>query len=91
MMSVDEKLAVNKFHVDENHPHITVLANPDPAELRKLIRACPAGLYRLDEGVLHFDYAGCLECGTCRILCGRTIITEWAYPQGGCGIDYRYG
>ena len=38
-------LGVNKFHVDEGHPHIILAANPDINEFRKLMKACPAGLY----------------------------------------------
>ncbi len=37
--------------------------------LETLTKACPAGLYKKQEdGSVRFDYAGCLECGTCRIL-----------------------
>ena len=68
-VNVDIKLGVNKFHVDEGHPHIILAANPDINEFRKLMKACPAGLYKQDDaGNIHFDSAGCLECGTCRIL-----------------------
>lgn len=42
---------------------------------------CPAALYKRDEdGNVSFDYAGCLECGTCRIICGDTIIKKWENP-----------
>ncbi|EZB68516.1 ferredoxin family protein [Escherichia coli] len=68
-VNVDIKLGVNKFHVDEGHPHIILAANPDINEFRKLMKACPAGLYKQDDaGNIHFDSAGCLECGTCRVL-----------------------
>ena len=41
----------------------------------KLVNGCPAGLYTLQEnGDLAFDFAGCLECGTCRVLCGETMV-----------------
>ncbi|EIC1906280.1 ferredoxin family protein, partial [Escherichia coli] len=33
----------------------------------------------------------CLECGTCRVLCGNTILEQWQYPAGTFGIDFRYG
>ena len=67
-VNVDIKLGVNKFHVDEGHPHIILAANPDINEFRKLMKACPAGLYKQDDaGNIHFDSAGCLECGTCRV------------------------
>lgn len=91
-VNVDEKLAVNKFNVDEGNAHIILRDNPNECEFDKLIRCCPAGLYRCSpEGELQFDYAGCLECGTCRILCGDTILEKWMYPQGGLGVSYRYG
>ena len=91
-VNVDIKLGVNKFHVDEGHPHIILAANPDINEFRKLMKACPAGLYKQDDaGNIHFDSAGCLECGTCRVLCGNTILEQWQYPAGPFDIDFRYG
>ena len=64
-VNVDVKLGVNKFNVDEGHPHIILAEHPDLNEFRKLLKACPAGLYKQDEsGNIHFDSAGCLECGT---------------------------
>ncbi len=74
-VNVDVKLGVNKFYVDEGHPHIILRSSPDMQEFNKLIKACPAGLYKLDDaGNIHFDSAGCLECGTCRVLCGNTLL-----------------
>jgi len=91
-VNVDVKLGVNKFFVDEGNPHIELVENPDPAELAKLIAACPAGLYKMDEnGQVHFDYAGCLECGTCRVVCGDTILKRWTYPNGTFGVEFRFG
>lgn len=91
-VNVDEKLAVNKFNVDEGNVHIAIVADPDFGEFDKLVRCCPAGLYkRSAEGETSFDYAGCLECGTCRMLCGDTILEKWTYPQSGLGVSYRFG
>lgn len=91
-VNVDVKLGVNKFHVDEGNPHIILVDNPDMAEFAKLVKACPAGLYKQDEaGNIHFDSAGCLECGTCRVLCGDSILSQWTYPQGTFGIEFRFG
>ncbi|BCV59944.1 4Fe-4S dicluster domain-containing protein [Shewanella algae] len=91
-VNVDVKLGVNKFYVDEGHPHIELVESPDINEFRKLVNACPAGLYKIqDDGSLKFDSAGCLECGTCKMLCGETIIKKWEYPRGTFGIEYRYG
>lgn len=94
LVDVDDRLAVNRFEVDEENAHIILkaLSEADMAEYRKLMLACPAGLYKLDEnGAPRFDYAGCLECGTCRILCGKTLLEKWGFPQFGAGVEYRYG
>ncbi|MBM4764583.1 ferredoxin family protein [Bacillus sp. B15-48] len=92
-VNVDEKLGVNKFHVDEENAHIVLKSGEiDRKEFRKLELACPVGLYKVDEkGDLHFDYAGCVECGTCRVLCGSTILEKWEYPIGTMGIEFRCG
>jgi ferredoxin-like protein FixX len=91
-VNVDQKLALDKFNVDEHSPHIELVENPSDAEYDKLILCCPAALYKRDEhGEKTFDYAGCLECGTCRILCGTTILKKWENPQPTMGICYRYG
>lgn len=91
-VNVDAKLGINKFFVAEGQPHIELVDNPDPVEFAKLEKACPAGLYKRDEnGTIRFDYAGCLECGTCRVLCGKTILKKWEYPVGTFGVEYRFG
>lgn len=91
-VNVDVKLGINKFHVNEGHPHIILVDKPNMDEFRKLILACPAGLYKQDDsGNIRFDSAGCLECGTCRVLCGDTILEQWEYPQGTFGVEFRYG
>lgn len=91
-VNVDEKLAQNKFFVDEENAHIALKAAVDMKEYQKLMLACPAGLYKLDDkGAVRFDYAGCVECGTCRVLCGSTIIDKWEYPVGTLGVEFRQG
>lgn len=45
-VNVDVKLGVNKFNVDEEHPHIIMKTAPDKQVLEVLIKACPAGLYK---------------------------------------------
>ncbi len=89
---VDEYLALNKYEVDEGHAHITLVETPDAAEFGRLVRVCPAALYKRDEsGEPVFDYAGCLECGTCRIVAGGGALATWEYPQPTMGVEYRYG
>lgn len=94
-MSIEEKLGVDKFFVDEGNPHIILKKDVNARDIdviRKLVKACPAGLYALNkDGSIRFDFAGCLECGTCRVLGLGTVLAEWNYPQGTCGIEFRYG
>ena len=60
--------------------------------LELLVKACPAGLYKKqDDGSVRFDYAGCLECGTCRILGLGSALEQWEYPRGTFGVEFRYG
>ena len=91
-VNVDEYLSLNKYEVDEDNAHIELVDDPSDEEFDKLVLICPAGLYKRDgEGRKTFDYAGCLECGTCRIACGDTIIRKWENPQPSMGVEYRYG
>ncbi|MFX3617477.1 MAG: ferredoxin family protein [Sporolactobacillus sp.] len=92
-VNVEQKLGKDKFNVDESNPHIILKSDHiDKEEIQKLVNACPAGLYSLnDDGSVRFDYAGCLECGTCRILCGNTVLDKWEFPEGTFGVEFRYG
>ncbi|WP_434092649.1 ferredoxin family protein [Slackia heliotrinireducens] len=95
-VNVDELIGVNKYNVDEENAHIELCAEdldtlPDD-EFGKLVRVCPAALYKVDaDGHKTFDYAGCLECGTCRIACEGTIISKWEQPGPTMGVQYRFG
>lgn len=91
-VNVDEYLSLNKYEVDEENPHIKLIEDPETNEFLKLVRVCPAALYRIDaDGNKSFDYAGCLECGTCRIVCEDTILEKWVYPAPTMGVEYRQG
>jgi len=88
---IDKYLAVNKYSPSDE-THIELVDDPDMAEFMKLVRVCPAALYKITEsGEQRFDYSGCLECGTCRIICGDTIVEKWRNPDPECGVQYRYG
>jgi ferredoxin-like protein FixX len=89
---VDRFLALNKYEINEAGSHIKVDLEGSDTEFEKLMLVCPAGLYKRDaQGHKSFDYAGCLECGTCRICCGDTIVKKWGYPGPALGVEYRYG
>lgn len=90
---VEEKLYQNRYLVDEGRPHVQVVnpARTSPA-LRSLVNICPAGCWSLQEdGTVTATLDGCLECGTCRIVCAPTGDLTWSYPRGGHGILYKFG
>jgi ferredoxin like protein len=73
-------------------PHIRIRSGKekDP-RLKPAVRLCPAGLYSENEaGEIVLDIDGCLECGTCRLACGTDVL-EWNYPEGGTGVQFRFG
>ncbi|HEY0187586.1 MAG TPA: ferredoxin family protein [Cellulomonas sp.] len=86
-------LGLDRFEVDEAGPHIVI--DPDICAVcvaQPCLPACPAQLYALDaDGRMTFDHAGCLECGTCRIVCAAGGIVRWTYPRAGYGVEYRQG
>ncbi len=88
-MNIDDKLALNLFHVDKD-PHITVdqkICHDCPHKICTYV--CPVANYKLENDNLIFSWEGCLECGTCRIVCDQGAV-EWDYPRRGYGISYRF-
>ncbi len=72
--------------------HIIPVAHPDAKQMALLIHVCPAGLFRQTaDGMLEVDFHGCLECGSCRLLCQPEVLERWGYPASGFGIIYRFG
>lgn len=91
-MTTDEKLGFTKFNTDDKNSHILVKETYRNEELiARLVKACPAGLYKYEDGKIVFNHEGCLECGTCRVLAGGEIIESWKHPVDGYGVDYRQG
>lgn len=52
-------------------------------------RALPGGLLEGAEDRVVLTTDGCLECGTCRVICTTHRDVEWEYPRGGYGIQVR--
>lgn len=91
-MNMQQLLASNKFIVDEAEHHIILdLKVCHCCQVKPCLYGCPAGLYTLKDGDINFDDAGCLECGTCRIICPHEGAISWHYPRGNFGVIYRYG
>lgn len=90
-LSIEERLGTNKFNVDDDFPHVTLDKDIcSKCESKACVKACPAGLYVQQGDTVNFDYAGCLECGTCRVVCLPKGL-KWEYPRGTFGIEFRYG
>ncbi len=94
-IKVEEKLFQNRYRVDVDHPHVSI-RRPEVCEYdcktQPCTVCCPAGCYTREGGgkvVLIAD--GCLECGTCRIVCNDYHNIDWEYPRGGYGILFKFG
>ncbi|MCM8746891.1 ferredoxin family protein [Thermomicrobium sp. CFH 73360] len=91
---LERKLATTPYHVDRERAHIWII-DPDlclQCERQQCIVCCPAACYTpLPDGRVKFSYEGCVECGTCRIVCFEFRNIAWTYPRGGFGVQYRYG
>lgn len=90
---VEDKLYQNRYVVDAGRPHITVRPHTRPSHaLLSLTRVCPAGCYaETDNGQVEITADGCMECGTCRVLCEPSGEIEWNYPRGGHGVLFKFG
>ena len=88
-MKIEDKLALNIFHVDEENSHIDVDTEfTDEVEIRKLLLACPAECYKFIDGKLSFSHLG---CGTCRVLSHGKIVKSWKHPIGEVGVTFKQG
>ena len=91
-MTIEEKVALCAIkHHSESHIRIDE-SLCGRCKTRVCTKACPARLYTVnaDTGKVQVDHSGCLECGTCLIVCPLRSVT-WRYPDAGYGIRYRYG
>ena len=90
MLRIEDLLNNNVWDVDYE-PHIKVdYSKCVKCDWKPCIRLCPAECYTMVDDRILFSYEGCLECGTCRIMCPENAI-EWDYPKSGRGIHYRFG
>ena len=91
IMGLKAKLGLNVFKENKEF-HIKIKAGQEKdVRLKRAILVCPAGLYSendCSEIVINVD--GCLECGTCLLVCGPEVL-EWHYPNGGAGVQFRFG
>lgn len=91
VMGLKAKLGLNVFKENKDF-HIRIKPGQEKdARLKSTILVCPAGLYsENDKGEIVINVDGCLECGTCLLVCGPEVL-EWHYPSGGSGVQFRFG
>jgi ferredoxin like protein len=92
MMDPADKISVDIFKNDQESHIIINQALCRECDIKPCLSICPAGLYSISEetGEVLIEYTGCLECGSCRVVCPSGAL-EWHYPRGGFGVQYRYG
>lgn len=85
---VDQKLTLIRTRV-HRETHIQVDAGIcEHCPHLACVYGCPATCYRVIDGKVKFAYDGCVECGTCAVICDRGAVS-WTYPQGGYGVKFR--
>ena len=88
-VNLEDALNMNVWDVDGS-PHISVNSEKcSNCKSRPCIFLCPANAFTLLGERVLYGYEGCIECGTCRVLCPEKAIT-WNYPLSGRGVQYRF-
>jgi ferredoxin like protein len=89
-MSIAERLETLQYTVDDT-PHIVVDGDRCRAcGTHPCLDFCPARCFTPNgRGSIDYYYVGCVECGTCLLLCTPGAI-RWSYPKGGHGVSYRF-
>ena len=94
MIKVEEKLFQNRYKVDTGRPHIQITDQnvcQIDCEAKPCTFCCPASCYTKEgDGSVTLITDGCLECGTCRVICSKENV-QWEYPRGGYGILFKFG
>lgn len=92
--SIEEKLFQNRYLVDPERSHIRIRAPSlceKKCEAQQCAVCCPAGCFTREGRKVTLITDGCLECGTCRIVCNVHRNLDWEYPRGGYGIQFKFG
>ena len=95
MIKVEEKLFQNRYRVDAGRPHIAIrdaVVCQHRCTGKPCTVCCPAACYTHGgDGRVTLITDGCLECGTCRIICNEHGNVDWQYPRGGYGVLFKFG
>ncbi len=94
-INVEEKLFQNRYKVDHGRPHIRIIEPrvcASECRTQQCTQVCPAACYKAEgNGSVSLITDGCMECGTCRIICDDFRNVAWEYPRGGYGILFKFG
>ncbi|MBL8275798.1 MAG: ferredoxin family protein [Pelomonas sp.] len=94
-VNVEEKLFQNRYKVDPGRPHIRILdadVCTNACQGQQCTFICPAACYKAEgNGRVTLITDGCLECGSCRVICTEHTNVAWEYPRGGHGILFKFG
>ena len=94
-MSLEDKLYRTKYEPDTSNSHIEAnQEDGDNGDLKKLVKICPAEVYKEDpndEDKITVSHDNCLECGTCRQVVPDEKKLKWKFPDGGMGVKYKNG
>jgi ferredoxin like protein len=94
-VNIEDKLFQNRYRVDTGRPHIKIkdaAICTNDCDIKSCTFVCPASCYKVEgNGSVTLITDGCLECGSCRIICNEHFNVDWEYPRGGHGILFKFG
>ncbi|MBN1595456.1 4Fe-4S dicluster domain-containing protein [candidate division FCPU426 bacterium] len=92
-MKLEDKLFLVTF-VPDSETHLSAIKQETCRTCagKPCISGCPAACWEheAEKNEVLVSFEGCLECGTCRIICPYHNI-QWKYPRGGFGVKYKFG
>ena len=90
-INLDEIFDYTSFNIDRDTHIVLDESMCKECDQRFCVNACPARCYTWseEEQKMTFVHDGCLECGTCYVVCEKKAFTLWRYPRGGYGVSYR--
>lgn len=88
MVNVAEKLYTLSYEIDAKSHIIIDEKACLKCDKKPCLNICPAEMFTLasDGKTVVNSYEGCLECGTCYLVC-KTL--SWSYPRAGYGVNFR--
>jgi ferredoxin like protein len=92
-MKLEDKLFLITFNADtESHLSVKSQEVCQRCENKPCVSGCPAACWEFEQekNEVLVSFEGCLECGTCRVICPFANI-NWKYPRGGFGVKYKFG